>query len=226
MTLHMRVNGDVAICEVPQVETKKRSSLYADYLKRGMDVVLIILFLPVIGPLIAVMALLVATDGHNPFYSQLRVGKDGRFFRLWKIRTMTVDAEERLEAHLMADPQARAEWDKHQKLKNDPRITRFGRFLRKASLDELPQLANVLHGSMSLVGPRPMMTDQEKYYSGASYYVVRPGVTGFWQISDRNESSFSARVAHDDAYADQLSFSTDVKILLKTVLVVFRGTGY
>lgn len=226
MTLHVRVNGDVAVGGVAGLRSNTRRSGYADYAKRALDFAVILLFLPIVGPLIAIMAMCAATDGHNPFYSQMRVGKDGRFFRLWKIRTMTVDADDRLESYLNSDPEARAEWDKHQKLKSDPRITPFGRFLRKASLDELPQLFNVLQGSMSLVGPRPMMPEQEKFYFGSSYYTMRPGITGFWQISDRNESSFTARVAHDDAYSDQMSFATDVSILLKTVSVVIRGTGY
>lgn len=139
---------------------------------------------------------------------------------------MTVDADVRLESYLKSNPEARAEWNKHQKLKNDPRITSVGRFLRKASLDELPQLFNVLQGSMSLVGPRPMMPDQEQYYFGSAYYSLRPGLTGLWQISERNESSFIDRVAFDDAYSQSMSFRTDVKTLLKTVLVVIRGTGY
>lgn len=139
---------------------------------------------------------------------------------------MTVDADEVLETFLKANPSARAEWDRHQKLKDDPRITRIGKILRKTSLDELPQFFNVLTGTMSLVGPRPMMLDQEKVYHGTSYYHLRPGVTGFWQISDRNESSFVARVEFDEDYNDRLSLMTDLSTLLKTVSVVIRGTGY
>ncbi len=226
MTLHMRVNGDATLNQVSPHLNTPRVSVYRNYLKRLFDVSLVILFLPIVGPLILAMAFLAALDGHNPFYSQLRVGKDGRFFRLWKIRTMTIDADDRLEAFLKKDASARKEWERDQKLKNDPRITKVGRFLRKASLDELPQLLNVLQGSMSLVGPRPMMPDQEKYYFGSAYYSLRPGVTGFWQISERNESSFAGRVAFDDAYSSEISFWTDFTTLLKTVLVVVRGTGY
>lgn len=226
MTLHMKVNGDVAVNAITTGVISPRPSLYRTYLKRVFDVSLILIFLPIVGPLIMIMALLAAMDGHNPFYSQLRVGKDGRYFRLWKIRTMTIDAEDRLETFLKSDANARDEWERDQKLKNDPRITKVGRFLRKASLDELPQLLNVLQGSMSLVGPRPMMPEQEKYYVGSAYYGLRPGVTGFWQISERNESSFAGRVAFDDAYSEQISLWTDFSTLLKTVLVVVRGTGY
>jgi len=226
MTVHMRVNGDVAVREVSPLTKVPSKSLYRTVFKRALDVGFILLALPVVGPMILIMALLAALDGHNPFYSQLRVGKDGRIFRLWKIRTMTIDADDRLAAYLKANPAANEEWEKHQKLKKDPRITPIGRLLRKTSLDELPQLINVLQGSMSLVGPRPMMPEQEKYYYGSAYYTMRPGITGFWQISDRNESSFCGRVGHDDAYSERMSFGTDISTLLKTVLVVFKGTGY
>jgi len=226
MTLHVRVNEDVAVSPTSSINQFKSQSFYKRYAKRGLDIALVLLFLPIFGPLVLIMAAVTALDGSNPFYSQLRVGMNGRFFRIWKIRTMTVDADVRLESFLKSNPEARAEWNKHQKLKNDPRITSVGRFLRKASLDELPQLFNVLQGSMSLVGPRPMMPDQEQYYFGSAYYSLRPGLTGLWQISERNESSFVDRVAFDDAYSQSMSFRTDVKTLLKTVLVVIRGTGY
>ncbi|SHH07773.1 Sugar transferase involved in LPS biosynthesis (colanic, teichoic acid) [Cognatiyoonia sediminum] len=226
MTLHVRVNEDVAVSPTSSVESFKSQTFYKSYAKRGLDIALVLLFLPIVGPLVLLMAAVTALNGSNPFYSQLRVGKNGRFFRIWKIRTMTVDAEARLESYLKSNPEARAEWNKHQKLKNDPRITTVGRFLRKASLDELPQLFNVLQGSMSLVGPRPMMPEQEQYYFGSAYYSLRPGLTGLWQISERNESSFVDRVAFDDAYSRSMSFGTDMKTLLKTVLVVIRGTGY
>ena len=121
---------------------------------------------------------------------------------------------------------ARAEWDETQKLKNDPRITPFGRFLRKSSLDELPQLWNVFVGDMSLVGPRPMMLNQQALYPGTAYYALRPGITGFWQTAGRNRTSFEARAEYDTSYEAELSLATDVKILARTVSVVVNGTGY
>jgi len=139
---------------------------------------------------------------------------------------MVINADAKLEAYLASDPEARAEWDAHQKLKKDPRITLFGRILRKSSLDELPQLWNVLKGEMSLVGPRPMMESQRELYPGVSYYSLRPGITGTWQISDRNLCSFRARASFDEAYAREISFSKDVGILCQTVFVVARCTGY
>lgn len=119
-----------------------------------------------------------------------------------------------------------AEWESTQKLKHDPRITRFGRFLRKSSLDELPQLWNVLKGDMSLVGPRPMLPEQRGLYPGLAYYELRPGLTGTWQVSERNESTFSKRAEFDRGYFESLSFLGDLNVLARTVSVVLRGTGY
>ena len=229
MTLHVTdLTNDTDIrrgvdVSLPFSATNK---IYRNYLKRAIDIVAVLILAPIVGPLIALIAFVVSLDGSNPFYSQLRVGKDGRHFRLWKIRTMTRDADEKLESYLQSDEQARAEWDLHQKLKFDPRITVVGKFLRKASLDELPQLLNVFGGSMSLVGPRPMMLDQETFYHGSAYYRLSPGITGLWQISDRNACSFVSRVKFDEKYDQTLSFKTDFLTLLRTVMVVLRGTGY
>jgi lipopolysaccharide/colanic/teichoic acid biosynthesis glycosyltransferase len=142
------------------------------------------------------------------------------------MRSMVVDADARLADHLAADPAARAEWDATQKLKNDPRITRVGRVLRKCSIDELPQLWNVVTGDMSLVGPRPMMPQQQALYPGRAYFALRPGITGPWQVSKRNESTFAERAVFDEAYQRNLSFTTDLGLLMATVRVVLRGTGY
>ncbi|PIL21960.1 hypothetical protein P775_01855 [Puniceibacterium antarcticum] len=144
---------------------------------------------------------------------------------MWKLRSMVHDADSQLEAHLAADPLARAEWDRSQKLRHDPRITRIGRLIRKTSLDELPQLWNVFSGDMSLVGPRPMMPEQRKMYPGTAYYELRPGITGLWQVSVRNESSFAERAVFDTDYLHRVSIKTDILVLLRTVRVVFHGTG-
>jgi len=143
-----------------------------------------------------------------------------------KLRSMVAGADEILEAYLERNPDARAEWNRAQKLRYDPRITGFGAFIRKTSLDELPQLFNVLKGDMSIVGPRPMMMEQQELYPGAAYYQLRPGITGFWQVSERNETSFSERAYYDTAYFSQLSLATDLRIMKQTVRVVFRATGY
>lgn len=200
--------------------------LYRNGTKRVFETLLILLASPIALPLILLMALLVACDGGNPFFVQKRIGRNGRVFRIWKLRTMVVDAEHHLKAHLDRDPAARHQWDSTQKLKHDPRVTRIGRILRKTSMDELPQLLNVLNGTMSLVGPRPMMVEQRHLYYGRSYYRLRPGITGLWQISARNESEFVARVRYDEEYHRDLSGWLDLAILARTVMVVLRGTGY
>ena len=204
----------------------QRRGTYRLGVKRTIDVLSVLLSALVTLPLIAIMAFFVSLDGHSPFYSQKRVGRGGRIFTLWKLRSMVPDADARLEAHLAADPAARAEWNRTQKLKDDPRITRMWRFLRKSSADELPQLWNVLLGDMSLVGPRPMMPEQAPLYPGTAYYALRPGITGSWQVSARNESSFADRARFDNDYDRRVSLGTDLAILLATVRVVLRGTGH
>ena len=206
-------------------EKPTNPNLYRSFFKRALDVTIILLSAPVILPIIIALSLIVALNGGQPFYPQYRIGKNGRVFRMWKLRSMVRNAEGELKAYLDANPDMRAEWDKNQKLLNDPRVTRFGRFLRKTSIDELPQLFNVLTGDMSLVGPRPMMVDQKPLYPGRDYYQLRPGITGLWQISDRHKTSFSERAFYDARYNASLSFRTDFKILCSTVRVVLRGTG-
>jgi exopolysaccharide production protein ExoY len=206
-------------------EGRPGSGLYATHLKRLLDVTAVIAALPFLVPLVLVLAFLIRRDGGPAFYVQDRVGRGGRIFRLWKLRTMVVDADRRLAEHLARNPAARAEWHETQKLRNDPRITPIGRFLRKTSLDELPQLWNVLRGEMSLVGPRPMMPDQQPLYPGRAYYQLRPGLTGFWQVSGRNRTAFAGRAEYDADYAERLSFLTDLGVLLRTVRIVLRGTG-
>ncbi|WP_084621184.1 sugar transferase [Paracoccus aminophilus] len=201
-------------------------SVYARFVKRGLDTLIILAALPIILPVVLILSAIVAFDGHSPFYSQMRVGRSGRSFRLWKLRTMVPNADQKLAAYLAENAQAKAEWDLTQKLKKDPRITPFGHFLRKSSLDELLQLFNVLKGDMSIVGPRPMLLEQAQLYPGADYYHLRPGVTGLWQISDRNDSTFAARATYDARYAMDLSFTGDLRIMYQTVGVVVRGTGY
>jgi lipopolysaccharide/colanic/teichoic acid biosynthesis glycosyltransferase len=191
-----------------------------------IDIMVVAATAIITAPLIMLIALFVSLDGHSPFYSQRRLGMGGRSFTLWKLRSMVPDADTRLREHLSADPAARAEWDRTQKLMNDPRITRMGRFIRKCSIDELPQLWNVLRGDMSLVGPRPMMPEQASLYPGISYFALRPGITGTWQVSARNESSFAERARFDSDYYRSVSLGTDLGILLATVRVVVRGTGH
>lgn len=199
---------------------------YRLFFKRVLDVSAIVLAAPVVVPVVIVSAIMVARDGGSPFYSQMRVGKNGKRFRMWKLRSMVCDADARMEDYLASHPAARAEWDSTQKLKADPRITKMGQILRKSSMDELPQLWNVFVGDMSLVGPRPMMVDQERLYPGKAYYALRPGITGYWQTAGRNRTTFEARAEFDTAYEAELSLVNDLRVLLATVAVVVQGTGY
>jgi len=193
--------------------------------KRMLDLALVILAAPIIVVTVAILALLVALDSGKPFYCQDRVGRDGRIFRMWKLRSMVHNADEQLEAFLDENPDARNEWDLNQKLADDPRITLLGKKLRSSSLDELPQLWNVLIGDMSLVGPRPMMPSQRDLYPGDAYYRMLPGITGPWQVSERNKSTFADRATYDHHYEQSLSFTNDIRLLFKTISVVFSRTG-
>lgn len=203
-----------------------RGRLYRQSVKRALDIALVILSLPVALPLIALCALAVAAQGGQPFFRQPRVGRGGKVFLMWKLRTMIPDADAALARHLASSPELNAEWTTHQKLKRDPRITAVGQFLRKSSLDELPQLWNVLKGDMSLVGPRPMLPEQQALYPGEAYYRLRPGITGLWQVSERNETFFAYRADCDSKYDRSVSLLLDLKLLILTVWVVMRGTGY
>lgn len=228
MTLHLRqplpsARIEKLISEV--LAAQHGPTLYRDLFKRALDIAIVLMAALPTLLIIGIFSLLVARDGHSPFYTQKRLGRNGRSFDIWKLRSMVPDADKRLTAHLDADPAARAEWDRTQKLRHDPRITRVGRLIRKTSIDELPQLFNVLKGDMSLVGPRPMMPCQQDIYPGSAYYALRPGITGYWQVSVRNESSFAQRAGFDTAYLEQLSLLNDLRVLFKTVRVVLRGTG-
>ena len=204
----------------------RHPSAYRRFGKRMMDMALVIAAAPFVLSFVALLAALIAFDGGKPFFSQLRVGRNGRTYRMWKLRTMVVDADERLRLHLEEHPDAMAEWLSKQKLRNDPRVTAMGRFLRKTSLDELPQLWNVFIGDMSLVGPRPIMPEQQALYTGADYYDLRPGITGPWQVYARNTSSFADRAAFDASYHRALNLGTDARLIFATLWVVFQGTGH
>lgn len=223
--LPVAATADLPSLARPALAAPAQRGLYRRLAKRMFDVTAVVLAAPVVVPLIAGLALAVRRDGGSPFYTQFRVGRGGRTFRMWKLRTMVVDADARMAAYLDANPEARREWELTQKLRDDPRITPFGRFLRKSSLDELPQLWNVLTGDMSLVGPRPMMLSQRGLYPSGSYYRLRPGITGYWQTAGRHKTTFAARAEFDDAYDRDLSLATDLRVLGRTVGVVVKGTG-
>lgn len=202
----------------------KRSSRF---IKRAMDIIGSITIILVLFPLFLVLYFLIKKDGEDVIYSHERIGRDGKVFKCLKFRTMVVNSQEVLEELLNNDPIARAEWEKDFKLKNDPRITKVGHFLRKTSLDELPQLFNVLKGEMSLVGPRPIVQEElVRYRDDVSYYLmVKPGITGLWQVSGRNDVDYDTRVYLDSWYVKNWSLWSDIIILLKTVNVVLGRKG-
>jgi lipopolysaccharide/colanic/teichoic acid biosynthesis glycosyltransferase len=197
-------------------------------LKRCVDVALILLFSPVVLLAIGIVAVLVVISSPGPvFYSHRRIRRHGAFFSMWKFRTMCVNSAEVLEEYLAAHPEARKEWNKTHKLRHDPRITRIGSFLRRYSLDELPQFWNVLAGHMSLVGPRPIVAAEVEKYADCfeCYCRVKPGLTGLWQVSGRSELDYDKRVALDCEYVNRWSLRRDMKILLKTAVVVLKQDG-
>lgn len=180
-----------------------------------------------VSPVLIVLVIIVAFDGGKPIFAQTRVGQFGRRFKCLKIRSMRHDAERQLAAILASDPAAAAEWATDAKLTVDPRVTRIGAFLRKSSLDELPQLINVVRGEMSLVGPRPVIAEELERYgtSLASYMAMKPGLTGAWQVDGRNTIDYAGRVAIDVAYAANCTFRRDLQIVVRTGLTVLRLTG-
>src|SRR5438132_3290861 len=195
--------------------------------KRALDISLaLVCGLLTIPLLFAIVVLIVLASPGRVIFAQTRVGLGGRPFKLWKFRTMVRNAEGRLAEYLTAHPELREEWNQTQKLRNDPRVTRVGRLLRKTSLDELPQLWNVLRGDMSLVGPRPIVSDEISRY-GENFFLytrVRPGFAGLWQVSGRNDTSYTQRVALDSYYVRHWSLWLDFSILARTVpLVLGRG---
>lgn len=225
MTMIAKMREAEPIAPAAAISRGRSAGFYRRSGKRLGDLLFVLLTAPVGIPLILMLALLVSLDGGKPFYSQLRLGRGGRSYRMWKLRTMIPDADAALAAHLERDPAAREEWSLKQKLERDPRVTRLGNFLRRTSLDELPQLWNVLIGDMSVIGPRPMLPEQRRLYPCTAYFRLRPGITGAWQVSARNQSSFAKRAEYDRQYEAGLCFASDVKILLATGRVVLAGTG-
>lgn len=206
----------------------RKRKMFAAGTARLIDIVVSAMGLIILAPLLLVLALLVyITDPGPVLFGHQRIGRDARFFRCLKFRTMVVDAEARLQEMLERDPEARAEWLAEHKLRRDPRITRIGRFLRRSSLDELPQLINVLIGDMSLVGPRPIVIDEVQRYGRyfLNYCSVRPGITGLWQVCGRSNVSYVRRVAMDVAYVRKKCLMLDVRIMAMTLPSVLKFNG-
>lgn len=209
-----RVNNNLA----------KRTSRFV---KRTFDIICSILIILISSPLLAFLYYKVTRDGGPAIYGHMRVGRHGKLFPCYKFRSMVMNSQEVLQQLLDSDPEAREEWDRDFKLKNDPRITPVGRFIRKTSLDELPQLFNVLKGQMSLVGPRPIISEElVRYDENVDYYLMaKPGMTGLWQVSGRNDVDYDTRVYFDSWYVKNWSLWNDIAILFKTVKVVLHRDG-
>lgn len=197
-------------------------------LKRSFDVTAALAAILFFSPLLVMLALLVKfSDGGRVLYAHPRIGRNGNTFRCLKFRTMVENGSEVLAAHLAGNPAALIEWNATRKLRDDPRVTRVGAVLRKLSLDELPQIFNVLRGEMSFVGPRPVVHDELEMYGTAvdCYLRARPGLTGLWQVSGRNDVSYDRRVDFDRHYVENWSFAFDLLIIVKTVPAVLRTRG-
>ena len=222
------IDQSETLAEAATATSVLRGPVAGGPLCRAFDIVIALAVILFTAPLLVMIALGVKLhDGGPAMFGHERIGLGGRTFRCMKFRSMVVDAEARLAALLATDLQARADWAKDFKLKRDPRSTPLGDFLRKSSLDELPQLFNVLRGDMSIVGPRPIVRSEVARYGARfeSYCAVRPGITGLWQVSGRNDTTYRRRVAMDAVYARSKCLSWDAKILLMTVPAVFLARG-
>lgn len=216
----------------PPLERRGMSTTIRQYpLKRGLDLLVALALLILLLPIGIGIAGLVGLAGGPIFFRSPRMGANGHAFAMYKFRTMAPDAEHRLQAYLQQNPQAQLDYSRRYKLKQDPRVTPVGRFLRKYSLDELPQLINVLKGEMSLIGPRPRLmreiADAGRYNTRhfEAYYLSRPGMTGLWQVSGRSDTDYHARVRLDALYVRQMSFAQDLAIMARTIPVVLLGRG-
>jgi len=214
--------------DVGPIGRRVRPAIRQPRFVRTLDIVVAVLAILFFAPLMAIIALVIRGSDSGPvLFVQSRVGLGGKTFDCFKFRTMYVDAESQLAELLASSAAARAEWERDHKLRNDPRVIGIGALLRRTSFDELPQLFNVLRGDMSIVGPRPIIASEVVRYRRyfAQYCAVRPGITGLWQVSGRNNVSYRRRVACDVAYARSKSVLTDLRIIAMTVPVVLFGSG-
>lgn len=224
MSMHMSDIGGILGFSVTHNLTKGSNLI----IKRLIDIGIILCTLPITIPVMLIISILVKCTSKGPvFYGHERVGKNGKKFKAWKFRSMCIDSQERLEKILATDPVRRMEWEKDRKFTDDPRVTKFGKVLRKSSLDELPQLFNILTGQMSFVGPRPVTEPElEKYGKYADYvFSVQPGLSGMWQISGRSDTGYEERITLDTYYIQNWSIWLDLWILIKTIWVVLMGKG-
>ena len=210
------------------VRSAAREKAAAAALGRVLDVVVALLALIALAPLMALATAAIVLERRGPIlFAHQRIGREGRSFAVFKFRKMAVDGDEILRAHLETDAAARAEWEEGHKLRKDPRVTTLGHILRSSSLDELPQLFNVLRGEMSIVGPRPIVLAEVARYGDLfpDYCSVRPGITGIWQVSGRNNISYRRRVEMDALYARRKSVLLDLRLMIATIPAVLMRRG-
>ena len=196
--------------------------------KRTVDILISSIGLVILLPIFLIVAILIKLDSKGPvFFLQKRIGINGKMFKLYKFRTMKLNADKELRRILQNDEEARKEYEKNKKLNKDPRITKVGNLIRKLSIDELPQLINILKGEMSLIGPRPYLYREKK--DMGNYYekiiTVKPGLTGLWQVSGRNNITFKARLELDERYINNISITNDIKIFFKTFIILLKKEG-
>lgn len=210
------------------IEKDKENYLYIT-IKRLFDIVVALVALLFLVPLIIFIkiASLISKDKESIFYSQKRIGKNGKIFKIYKFRSMTTDADKKLKELLKNDKKAKEEWEKHQKLSNDPRITKIGKFIRKTSLDEFPQFINVLKGDMSMIGPRPLIEGELEKFHGdhEKYERVKPGITGWWACNGRSATTYKERLKLEYYYVDNRSLLLDIKCIFKTISAVILKKG-
>ncbi len=233
MNLEMSNNVDISSNNKLPLQMKKVENSLAkintyNYVKRTADILISGISLIILSPVFLLIYVMIKLDSEGKvIFSQMRIGKDGKQFKLYKFRTMVPNADDKLKDILANNEEAKKEYEINKKLKNDPRITKIGNFLRKTSLDELPQLVNVLKGEMSIIGPRPYLPrekdDMKAYYN--SIIQSKPGITGLWQVSGRSNTTFDERLKIDLEYNDEKSLKQDCRILIKTISVILKREG-
>lgn len=221
-------NNEKMVYNIYKSDEKVNNKMLYNIVKRVFDIVVSLCAMILLLPLFVVIGILIKIDSKGPiFFLQKRIGKDGKMFKLYKFRTMCLNADKELRGILETDKKAREEYEKNKKLENDPRITRMGKIIRRLSLDELPQLFNIFIGNMTFVGPRPYLY-REKKDMGNSYekiIAVKPGLTGLWQVSGRSDVTFETRLKLDEEYLEKVSLILDAKIFLKTFFIILKKEG-
>ena len=224
----MEIKGVVDGYNIYKNEVKENEKVLYRFMKRLIDILVSFIALILLSPIFLIVSIMIKLDSKGPvFFLQKRIGLNGKMFKLYKFRTMKLNADKELRAILANDEEARREYEENKKLENDPRITKVGNLIRKLSIDELPQLINILKGEMTLIGPRPYLYREKK--DMGSYYkkiiTVKPGLTGLWQVSGRSNVTFYARLKLDEEYIDNISIKNDIKIFFKTFIIIFKKEG-